>query len=179
MAGTIEALNIEHYLNTLAARPRTAPRSAARAGLAALLDFAGHPERQLRCIHIAGSKGKGTTALMLEAMLQAGGRETGVFTSPHLERWNERIRLAGQPVADGALAAVLHELQPQVTALHARRINGPDFFEVLLVAALCLFRRRNVDAAIIEAGIGARFDATAVVQPCVTALTTVELEHTH
>src|SRR5699024_2111439 len=113
----------------------------------------------------------------LDAMLRAGGRRTGVFTSPHIERWNERIRMDGAPVADVHLDAILAELQPQVVALQEQCKRGPDFFEVLLVAALCLFRRAGVDEAIIEAGIGARFDATMVVQPVVTALTSVELEH--
>src|SRR5699024_10478208 len=175
----MKPLSAQDYLAHIALRPRTHARSAPRTGLNALLAHAGHPERQLRCIHIAGSKGKGTTALMLEAMLQAGGRRSGVFMSPHLERWNERIRINGQPVSDSALDEMLAELQPRVAQLHAAHMNGPDFFEILLVAALCLFQRSGLDEAIIEAGIGARFDATRVVQPLVTALVSIELEHTH
>lgn len=178
MTDAAGSLSPERYLAELAARPKTAPRQAPRTGLAALLARVDHPEQQLRCVHIAGSKGKGTTALMLEAMLQAGGRRTGVFTSPHLEHWNERIRINGRNVGREPLAGILSELQPDVADLHARGCNGPDFFEVLLVAALCLFRRTGVNEAIIEAGIGARFDATMVVRPVVTAVVSVELEHT-
>src|SRR5699024_5576440 len=119
------------YLDELARRPADAPRSAPRTGLLALLQHAGNPQQRVRCIHIAGSKGKGTTALMLEAMLRAGGRRIGVFCSPHLQRWNERIRINGQPVADAALARVLEELHPHVASLHASDCNGPVFFEVL------------------------------------------------
>lgn len=169
---------ITQYLDSLARRPRTHPRAAPRDGLHALLARMGHPERRVRCVHIAGSKGKGSTALMLDAMLRTGGRHTGVFTSPHIERWNERIRLAGEPVSDAQLGSILAELRPHVSALHEQSLRGPDFFEVLLVAALCLFEQAGVDEAIIEAGIGARFDATLVVDAMAAALVSVELEHT-
>lgn len=166
------------YLAALATRVPKAPRQAPRDGLHALLARMGHPERRLRCIHIAGSKGKGSTALMLEAMLRAGGRTTGVFTSPHLEHWNERIRINGEPVDDDVFDAIIDELKPHVAAVHAHAASGPVFFEVLLVAALCLFERAGVQEPIVEAGIGARFDATRVVQAVATALISVELEHT-
>lgn len=170
--------SVSGYLAALAARAPGASRDAPRDGLHALLAHMGHPERRLRCVHIAGSKGKGSTALMLEAMLRAGGRKTGVFTSPHLECWNERIRIDGHAVTDGALGTVLNEMQPCITALHERAANGPVFFEVLLVAALCLFERAGIDQPIVEAGIGVRFDATRVVRAVVAALVSVELEHT-
>lgn len=166
------------YLDDLARRPRRHPRGAERSGLYALLERAGQPQRDLRVVHIGGSKGKGTSALMLEAVLRANGRSTGLFVSPHLQRWNERIRLDGREVDDAVLASMLRALRPHVEALHrAGDLNGPDFFEVLLVAALRLFAEAGVDQAVIEAGIGARFDATAVVRPVVTAITTVEREH--
>lgn len=172
-------MDISDYLTSLALRPRTHSRQAPRDGLHALLARIGHPQRRVRCVHIAGSKGKGSTALMLDAMLRAGGRHTGVFTSPHIEHWNERICIDGQPVDDERFGEILTELQPYVTALHEQPVHGPDFFEVLLVAALCLFERAGVDEAIIEAGIGARFDATIVVDAVVSALVSVELEHTN
>src|SRR5699024_4236999 len=120
------------------------------------------PQLRLRVVHIAGSKGKGSSALMLEAMLRAAGRSTGLFLSPHLQRWNERIRIDGCEVDEARLAAALQTLQPDIAALHRRGdVNGPDFFEVLLVVALRLFVDARVDQAVVEAGVGARFDATA------------------
>lgn len=172
------SLNPTRYLDALARRPHRYPRHAGRSGLHALLESAGLPQRRLRVVHIAGSKGKGSSALMLESLLRAAGCSTGVFLSPHLQRWNERIRIDGSEVDDATLAAVLQILQPRIAALHRRDdINGPSFFEVLLVAALRLFADAGVDQAVIEAGVGARFDATAVVEPAVAAITSVEREH--
>ncbi|AWN15239.1 Dihydrofolate synthase, Folylpolyglutamate synthase [Salinisphaera sp. LB1] len=168
---------IDHYLNDLARAPSSRMRDSPRTALATLLSRHGDPQRGLRVVRIAGSKGKGSTALMLEAMLTQAGWRTGAFVSPHIEHWCERIRVAGGPVPADEFAAVLAELAPDVAALRRRPGSGPDFFEVCLVAALLIFVRRGLDVVIVEAGIGAATDATAVLDAGLAVLTTVEPEH--
>lgn len=166
------------YLTWLAQRKMHRNRRDPRIGLERLLASRQYPQKGLRAIHVAGSKGKGTTALMLESMLVADGWRVGTFSSPHLQYWHERIRINGQAVTDAQLGRVLACLQPTVETLRATRETAVDFFEVLLVAALCLFRDAALDAIIIEAGVGARFDATMVVEPVVSAIVSIEYEHT-
>ncbi len=144
-----------------------------------LLARLGDPQRGLRVIHIAGSKGKGSTALFCEALLRAAGERVGTFTSPHLERWSERFRIDGAEVAGPDLAAAVRRLRPEVEALRAQDPAGaPTFFDATTAAALCLFREAQVDCAVIEVGLGGRLDSTNVVEPVVTCITTIELEHT-
>lgn len=163
-------------------RPNSRPYSE-RAPLALesvgrLLHRLGDPHARLRFIHIAGSKGKGATALMIEALLEAAGLRTGTFTSPHLERWTERFRIGGKEISRQQLDDAIDFLGPHVDELsreHPR--NPPSFFDALTAMALWLFERRGVDVAIIETGIGGRFDATNIVHPEVACITNVELEH--
>jgi dihydrofolate synthase/folylpolyglutamate synthase len=169
---------LERYLDRLGAAPRQSPHGGPRSGFRALLRRHGHPQRGLNAIRIAGSKGKGSTALILEAALLRTGARVGVFTSPHLQRWNERIRINGREVAPADFAGVLETLAPDVESLRvAANPCGPDFFEVCLVAALILFHQVRTDFALVECGIGARGDATAVLAPALSIITTVEREH--
>lgn len=157
-------------------------RSRARLSLApieALLDRAGHPERALRAVHVAGSKGKGSTALLCEALLRGAGLRVGTFTSPHLERWSERFRIDGCEVDDGSLAAVLERIRPHVEALRSEGAErAPSFFDAATAAALVLFAEAGLDAAILEVGLGGRLDSTNAVTPAVACVTSIELEHT-
>ncbi len=146
------------------------PLAATRGLLAAL----GDPHERLRVVHIAGSKGKGTTALMTEALLQRLGQRTFTFTSPHLQRWTERLRLDGTE-ADPAAALASIEA---VRAASEETGIVPGFFEALTVAGFDFAVRQGADWAVIEAGVGGRADATNVVEPAVTVLTSIELEHT-
>lgn len=164
---------------------RTPPRTRAereRLGLSpieALLDRIGNPHRRFPSIHITGSHGKGSTALYTEALLTAAGLRTGTFTSPHLERWNERIRIAGTPVDDVAFVGALERVRPAVAALHRADAHAaPAFFDALAAAAFSVFADSSVDIAVVEAGIGARLDPTRVCRAVATCVTGVELEHT-
>jgi dihydrofolate synthase / folylpolyglutamate synthase len=139
-----------------------------RDALAAL----GDPHRGLAAVHIAGSNGKGSTAAMVEAIARAAGLRTGLYTSPHLCRFAERIRINGAPIEDdsfdGALALVLSRCRPDLT-----------FFESLTLAAFCAFREAKVELAVLEVGLGGRLDATNVIEaPLATAITSISLEHT-
>lgn len=163
-------------------RPESEPY-AARAGRAqrhvrALLEHLGQPQRGLPVIHIAGSKGKGTTALLCEALAESCGLRTGTFTSPHLQRWTERFRIGGREITPGALRAALDRVL--AASIPANRLDPSypvSFFEVLTATALHLFRAQGVELAILEAGLGARDDATGVVAPRACCITSVEMEH--
>jgi dihydrofolate synthase/folylpolyglutamate synthase len=149
------------------------------APIRALLDRLGAPERGLSVLHVAGSKGKGSTALFAEAVLCAAGARVGTFTSPHLERWSERFRVDRDEVTPERLAAAVEELRPHVDALRsAGGETEPSFFDAITAAALLLFREMRVDYAVLEVGLGGRLDSTNAVEPAVCCITSIELEHT-
>lgn len=126
----------------------------------ALMERLGNPHRKLPPVfHVAGTNGKGSTCAFLRAMLEAEGYRVHVTTSPHLVRYNERIRLAGELISDEALAAVLAEV------LDAGEDLSPSFFEVTIAAAFLAFSRIPADACVVEVGMGGRFDATNVLEP--------------
>jgi dihydrofolate synthase/folylpolyglutamate synthase len=170
----------EAWLAGLINLERTPDLRRARLSLAPvqrLLARIGEPQRRLRVLHVAGSKGKGSTALLAEALLRAAGRSTGTFTSPHLERWTERFRIDGREVAGDALAAVITALRPHVDAERAGP-EPPSFFDVTTAAAFQLFADAGVDVAVVEVGLGGRLDSTNVVSSAVSCITSIELEHT-
>jgi len=138
-----------------------------------LLAALGHPERHLPpVVHIAGTNGKGSTQAMIRAGLEAGGSKVHAYTSPHLARFHERIRLAGELISEPALTALLDEC---VLA------NGPDsitFFEITTCAAFLAFARTPADFTLLEVGLGGRLDATNVVEnPVLTVITPVSIDH--
>jgi dihydrofolate synthase/folylpolyglutamate synthase len=131
----------------------------------------GHPERAFPVVHVAGTNGKGSVSAMVEAIARSEGMRTGLYTSPHLCRFAERVRLDGEPVTDDALAALLGRALDE----------GPDlsFFETATLAAFLAFRDARVDVAIIEVGLGGRLDATNVIPtPRAAAITRIALDHT-
>ncbi|MBW2401450.1 MAG: bifunctional folylpolyglutamate synthase/dihydrofolate synthase, partial [Deltaproteobacteria bacterium] len=144
-----------------------------------LLARLGDPHVGLPVIHIAGSKGKGSTALFVEAVALAAGERVGTYTSPHLERWTERFRIGGREVAGEHLATAVARLKPHVDAMRAEdRASAPTFFDATTTAALLLFAEAGVDRAVLEVGLGGRLDSTNIVTPAVTCVTSIELEHT-
>lgn len=147
------------------------------APIRALLARVGNPERELRCVHVAGSKGKGSVSLLCEALLGECGLRVGTFTSPHLARWTERFRIGGREVEGEALARAVEALRPHIDALQASG-PAPSFFDATTAAALLLFRDARVDAAVLEVGLGGRLDSTNAVWPAVTCIASIELEHT-
>ncbi|MFL1462387.1 bifunctional folylpolyglutamate synthase/dihydrofolate synthase [Roseococcus sp. DSY-14] len=141
--------------------------------LEALLARLGHPERALPpVVHVAGTNGKGSTCATLRAIAEAAGRRVHVYSSPHLVRFHERIRLAGTLVPEDALAAALEEVEA-VNAGAAITV-----FEVTTAVALLLFARTPADLLVLEVGLGGRFDATNVVaRPAATAITSISMDH--
>jgi dihydrofolate synthase/folylpolyglutamate synthase len=137
------------------------------------------PQAHLSVIHLAGSKGKGSTALMVESLLTALGERVGTFTSPHLERWTERFRIAGREVSGEALAAAVERVAPHIDAMREEDPkHAPSFFDATTAVALLLFAEAKVDHCVFEVGLGGRLDSTNIVRPVVTCITGIELEHT-
>lgn len=172
----------ERWLDGLINRERLPSAPYARYGLEAieaLLALVGNPEHSLSVVHIAGSKGKGSTALLTEALLRALGERTGVFTSPHLVRWTERFRIDGREVEGDRLVRAVAKLEVHVEALRKDDSRDPpSFFDATTAAALLLFAEAEVDRVVLEVGLGGRLDSTNAVSPAVTCVTTIEYEHT-
>jgi dihydrofolate synthase/folylpolyglutamate synthase len=171
----------ERYLDGLINREKKTQYDYERLGLGpirALLEETGHPERDLPCVLIAGSKGKGTTTLATEQLLRAAGRRVGAFVKPHLETWRERFRVNGELVSEAELVRALREIQPAIERLRTDTERCPSFFDVTVALALRLFRDARVDVGAIEVGLGGRLDSTNAVDARVTVVTAIQLEHT-
>jgi dihydrofolate synthase/folylpolyglutamate synthase len=136
-----------------------------------LLAALGNPERAFLSLHIAGTKGKGSTAHLAEALLREAGFRTGLYTSPHLVHMRERIRLNGAPIAEEAFTRTMAEMEP-----HLRRLR-PTYFETMTAAAFLHFANSRVEAAVVEVGLGGRLDATNVIVPAACAITTIDYDH--
>lgn len=144
-----------------------------------LLSRIDDPHLRIPAVHIAGTKGKGSTAAMLDSILRAAGVRTGLFTSPHIEQFEERMRVSGRmpnPEQLTRLVARLHAILERETDLSDRI---PTFFEVTTLLAWMLFDEERVDLAVLETGLGGRLDCTNVCQPLVTVITSIGLDHTH
>ena len=133
----------------------------------------GHPERAWPAVHIAGTNGKGSTAAMVEAVLRAAGYRTGLYTSPHLVDFTERIRVDGWTIPRDVVAALVDDLRTDL----ARAGIALTHFEFVTLMAFEWFRRVGIDVGVIEVGLGGRLDATNVIEPTVTAITHVALDH--
>ena len=145
----------------------------------ALSDGLGHPERAFTSVLVAGTNGKGSVAAMLDTALRAAGYATGRFTSPHLVNLAERFAIDGQPVAPAALEDEAEQLRKTVCRLvrTGRLAAPPTFFEATTAIALSLFRRAGTRIAVLEVGMGGRFDATNVVTPVAVAIPSIDLDH--
>ena len=143
----------------------------------ALLERLGHPERACAAIHIAGTNGKGSVAAMLDAVLRAAGMRVGLYTSPHLVRFNERIQVNGVAIADDALAALFAGLEPHLTAVAKEMGREATFFEVTTALAFQHFANARVPLVVLETGLGGRLDATNLVTPLTAVITRIGLDH--
>ena len=183
MTERIETLEqATRYLDGLINRERSTDYAYRRLDLQpieALLDGLDRPQDALSIVHVAGSKGKGSTCLFAEALLMALGERVGTFTSPHLECWTERFRVGGRPIAEAALVRAVERVRPVVERLRVGpEATRPSFFDATTAVALWLFRECAVDRVLLEVGLGGRLDSTNVVAPAVTCVTSIELEHT-
>jgi dihydrofolate synthase/folylpolyglutamate synthase len=139
----------------------------------ALMDSLGNPQNNYPIIHVAGTKGKGSVSALAASALQAAGYKTGLYTSPHLQDYTERIQVNGQPIPHGDLAELVNEIKPAVA-----RIPFLTTFEITTALGFLYFARQGCDAAVIEVGLGGRLDATNIVTPRVSVITSLSLDHT-
>jgi len=175
--------NAVRYLLSLG-RELAAPTQAAAAkfnleNITILLERLGRPDRACPCVHIAGTNGKGSTAAFLEKILREAGFRTGLNTSPHLERINERIRISGEEIADERFAEIftrIHAVIEELLAAGKLRAH-PTYFECVTALAFEAFAKERVDFAVIEVGLGGRLDATNVVTPLVSIITRIDFDH--
>lgn len=137
-----------------------------------LLDQLGNPHKKLKTFHIAGSNGKGSTASFIASILMEAGYKVGLYTSPHFRIYNERIRINGKMISDEYVAAFITSLEECIEK------NSPTFFELTTALAFKYFEEQQVDYAVIETGLGGRLDATNVIQPIASVITSISLEHT-
>jgi dihydrofolate synthase/folylpolyglutamate synthase len=138
------------------------------------------PDRSYPIVHVAGTKGKGSTAAMIAAVLTAAGYRTGLYSSPHLERIEERVAIDGCACSPGELVELVERVRPSVEAMDAGAEQGggrPTYFEITTAMALTQFARRRVDAAVVEVGMGGRLDSTNVCRPVVSVITTISFDH--
>src|ERR1700693_5080595 len=144
-----------------------------------LLQAMNHPERAFPSVLIAGTNGKGSTAATLASILRSSGLKTGLYTSPHLVRINERIRVNGKEISDENFAALHSEVDRAAAELMARAELPwhPSFFEMMTAIAFAHFACERVDLAVLEVGMGGRLDATNVVEPLVSVITDISLDH--
>jgi dihydrofolate synthase/folylpolyglutamate synthase len=144
-----------------------------------LVEDLGHPEQAYRSILIAGTNGKGSTAALLESILRAGGYRTGRYTSPHLIRLEERIMAEGVLISPEELASVVDAVAGSTSRLRRKGqlLTEPTFFEVTTACAFEFFRRKKLEVAILEVGMGGRWDATNVAPACLTVITKIAMDH--
>lgn len=165
---------IDFLYNSLPVFQRQGP-GAYKPGLGtslALDEAFGHPHRRFRSIHIAGTNGKGSTAHTLAAMLQAAGYKTGLYTSPHLVDFRERIRINGEKISREAVTDFTERYQ-------AMELNlDPSFFELTMTMAFEYFARNGVEIAVIETGLGGRLDSTNIITPELSVITNISFDHT-
>jgi dihydrofolate synthase/folylpolyglutamate synthase len=171
------------YLLSLG-RELAAPTQAAAAkfnleNITVLMERLGRPDRAYPIVHIAGTNGKGSTAAFLEAILRDAGFRTGLNTSPHLERINERIRINGEEVSDKSFAETFARVREVIEELLAsgRLRAHPTYFECVTALAFEVFARERVEFAVVEVGLGGRLDATNIVRPQVSVITRIDFDH--
>ena len=147
--------------------------------ITAIVERLGRPDRAYRTIHVAGTNGKGSVTAMVDAALRAAGHRSARYTSPHLIDLTERFVIAGAPVPRSALVDAAADVRDAVESLRADDTlsTQPTFFEVTTAIAFELFRRAHVDVAVLEVGLGGRLDATNVVSPIATAITSIAFDH--
>ncbi len=144
-----------------------------------LLARLGDPQLKPRTVHVAGTKGKGSTAAMMAAILKQAGYRTGLYTSPHLLAFTERIQVDGSPISEGDWARLTEIIQPEVEAVNAAGEFGElTTFEILTAMAFLHFARIGADYQVLEVGLGGRLDATNVVRPQVAVITSISYDHT-
>ncbi len=143
-----------------------------------LMSLLGRPHEQIEAVHIAGTKGKGSVAAMIESTCRHAGMSTGLFTSPHLVSWRERIRIGGHCIDRKRVADIATDVRSAVEQVENEGLRPPSFFEAITSIAMMAFAEAGPDICVLETGLGGRLDATNVVSPRIAVITTIDLDHT-
>ncbi len=173
LASYREALDYLYGFVDYERRPPGDPQRYDLARVRQLTRALGDPERGYHIVHVAGTKGKGSTCAMVESVLRANGLKTGLYTQPHLHSFRERVRVAGEMIAEDALVDQLSALAPFV-----EEIGGLTTYEIATALAFRCFAAEGVEVAVLEVGLGGRLDATNVVMPTVSVVTRIGYDHT-
>src|SRR5882672_10746068 len=137
----------------------------------ALCDFLGNPHTKFKSVHVGGTNGKGSTSHMIAAIFQAAGYKTGLYTSPHLKDFRERIKINGEMVAEDFVIDFVEKIKPLIETIE------PSFFEITVAMAFEYFAQQHVDIAIVEVGLGGRLDSTNIIQPELSIITNIGYDH--
>lgn len=144
----------------------------------AALDRLGNPENTVPTIHVAGTNGKGSTSAMIANILKMAGYSVGLYTSPHLQHFRERFRVNGVPISDADLVRLTGQIKPIIEELESiPELGRPSYFEVITILAFLYFAEKKIDVLVLEVGLGGRLDATNVVLPLVSVITTIGFDH--
>ncbi|PFK39742.1 bifunctional folylpolyglutamate synthase/dihydrofolate synthase [Bacillus cereus] len=145
-----------------------------------ILEKLGNPERHIKCVHLAGTNGKGSTLTYMRYMLEAEKYKVGTFTSPYIETFNERIGVNGAPITDKEITELVNMVKPVVEKLDGTNLGEATEFEIITVMAICYFGKINFcDIVLFETGLGGRFDSTNVIHPVLTMITNIGHDHMH
>jgi len=171
-----EAIEYLHSLTDYEKRriERYSPETLDLSRIERLLGLLGDPHRAYPTVHIAGTKGKGSTAAMVESVLRAAGYRTGLYTSPHLHTFRERIRVCGEPISKERVVSLVEQLRPLI-----EQVPKTTTFEAITAMAFAYFARQQVQVLVAEVGLGGRLDATNVLSPEVAVITSLSLDHTY
>lgn len=175
-------VNAMNYAESLEYIYTAKQRGAVKNGLVnitGLLKRLGNPETRIRSVHVAGTNGKGSVCAFIESVLRTAGYKTGLFTSPYLERFTERIRIGPEEIPEPDFAAIATEVRAAADSMVADGLAPPTFFELVTACGFIHFAKRNVDIAVVEAGLGGRTDATNMVTPLVSVIATIGIDHAH
>jgi dihydrofolate synthase/folylpolyglutamate synthase len=137
----------------------------------ALCDFLGNPHTKFKSVHVGGTNGKGSTSHMIAAIFQAAGYKTGLYTSPHLKDFRERIKINGEIVAENFVIDFVEKINPLIEKIE------PSFFEITVAMAFEYFAQQHIDIAIVEVGLGGRLDSTNIIQPELSIITNIGYDH--
>lgn len=142
-----------------------------------LCELIGNPQERLIVVHVAGTNGKGSVSAMIESVLRAAGLRTGLYTSPHMVRFHERIRIAGQEVSDAQLGDALERCERAAEQVKLEQEHEATFFEITTAMAFDCFHQAGVQVAVVETGMGGRLDATNIVHPLISVITRIAMDH--
>lgn len=142
-----------------------------------LCELVGNPQRHVAVVHVAGTNGKGSVSAMIEAVLRTAGLKTGLYTSPHMVRFNERIRIGDQDISDAQLVEVLEICEQASAKVQREQGHEATFFEITTAMAFVCFQQAGVQVAVVETGMGGRLDATNIVKPLVSVITRIAMDH--